>query len=268
MTHVDDRTYSRLLDGSLDPGEARAFGRHLLAPCDACEAVIGNAPADALDGRVDAALTALAPVRAHEAGNDLEWQRIARRIQATTRPRRPVRQLLAIAAVFTAIAGASLAVHSTREAGVRWDGVKGAAPARQWARLRFAVVRGGAEGRSRIAKGVTGERVAPRDRLQFQVELGRAAEVALVRVGEGEAPELIFLERLGAGTTTLSMGAEPAAVALDGLWGRQRFAVVAGPPPLDPVRAVAAAAALGGASAPGAAASEGVAVDAVEVDVR
>ncbi len=263
MTHVDERSYAQLLDGSLDPVEARAIRRHLLEPCAACEAVIGNAPVDGLDARVDAALAAFAPVRAHEAGNDVEWQRIVRKTRAAKAPRGHVRQALAIAAVLTAVAGASIAFHSVRDAGATWDGVKAAAPARPWARLRFAVVRAG-DGGSRIAKGVTGERVAARDRLQFQVDLGRAAEVALVRVGEGESPELLFLDRLGAGTTTLSMGTAPAAVALDGLSGRQRFAVVAGPPPLDPTRAAAA----GAASAGGADAPEGLAIDAVEVFVR
>jgi hypothetical protein len=133
-------------------------------------------------------------------------------------------------------------------------------------RLRFVVV----DPRGALAKGVAGETVPPTARLAFEVEVGRAADVALVRAGPGAAPEVFYRARLAAGRAQVAAEGRPAAYPLDGLEGTQRFAVVASEEGLAPERLAAAARALAppariAADAPG---LDGLSLDVVEVTVR
>jgi hypothetical protein len=258
--HLDERTYGRILAGDLDPALARALAAHLEGDCEACEAFLAaREDADFLDGAVDRALQATGSPPAGAAGNDLEYARIRRSAHPPARRRLRAGPALAAAA---AVAMAGLAgLYLWSRAPPAWDGEKGAAPGGVPARLRFVVVDGAA-----LEKGVSGQRVPASAGLAFEVELGRAAEVALVRVGDAGAADVFFHGRLGSGRSEIAAGGRPAAYPLDGLSGAQRFVLVASDTPLAPERA-ARAAASPAAPAEGAA-REGLSLDQVEVIVR
>lgn len=262
--HLSQETYRRLLDGTLPPHEARALAEHLAADCPECEELLAQrTEADALDGRVDRALAALA---AGEAGNDLEFDRIQRRIAASAAARRrPSRTWSLAAAALVLVASVSILEWADRRAATSpgWDGEKGFATRAVPVRLRFLVL----DPAGGIEKGVAGEAVHAGARLQFEVELGRAADVALVRVPARGAPEVFLRERLGSGRTTVSVDGRPAAYPLEGLAGPQRFLAIASPEPLDERGVVAAAQALAPPArlSPDAAGLEGLSLDGVEV---
>ncbi|HTN51601.1 MAG TPA: hypothetical protein VML50_04305 [Anaeromyxobacter sp.] len=275
MSHLTETRYRQLLAGDLPPEEARALARHLEGPCDECEAfLVDRQQADRLDGRVEAALTGLSAGRA-AAGNDLEFQRILRRVvagdgaEAQTRPRVRRSRLLALAAV-VALAGVAGLVLGIQRAPPAWDGAKGMGRQAAPVRLRFLVLSPGPAGAPALEKGISGQAVEAAASLSFEIELGRPAEVALVRVPARGAPELFFRRKLGAGRTAVSVDGRPAAYPLGELAGPQRFVAVAGAPPLDPGRALAAAAAAGPAARGGAEPEgpEGISTDSVEVIVR
>ena len=269
VTHLTAATYQGLLRGDLRSEEARALARHLEEPCRTCEAFLADLPAaDGLDGRADAALGALGPGGAP--GNDLEFARIERRLrQGSGARRRPVR-LLAGAAAAVLLAGlAGLLLPRGQVERPAWDGIKGEARAMP-ARLRFLVVAPDAGGRPGLEKGVPGQAVSDRASLQFEVEIGRAASAAIVRVSAREAPEVVWKERVGTGRTTVSLGGRPAAYSLSGLSGVQRFVLLASEEGLDAARLDAAARALA-PPAPASAKSralEGLSLDLLEVEVR
>lgn len=273
MTHLTKESYRRLLGGELPAKEAGDLARHLDDDCPICERFLAEAPeADALDGRVDAALTALAPPGAGDAsgaGNDLEFARIRRRVADAPARRMPRRAFgLAVAAGLLVAGFASLVVpRAGLETRQGWDGEKGRAGSAARAiplRLRFLVIAPG----DAMQKGVSGQSVPHDASLSFELELGRAAEVALVRVPAQGAPELVWKAALGAGRSELTVGGRPAAYPLSELQGRQRFALVAASGRLDEARALAAA--TGRAAAAGRDDGEdlGLSVDAVEVVVR
>jgi hypothetical protein len=274
VAHLTDPTYTQLLAGILPPAEARDLARHLEVGCEACEAFLASRPvADAVDGQVDAALSALAV--AHSAGNDLEFRRILLRLDAepAIRPgfvRRAGARLVAVAAILAIAGTASVVLRARTAAPPAWDGEKGSAPQIIPLRLRFVVVSPGAAGAPGLQKGVSGQAVPAAASLEFELELGRGAEVALVRVPAQGAPEVIFREPLHAGRTDLTIGGLPGVYPLSGLSGPQRFIAMASPARLDPARLERAAAAL----APPARASadlpalDGLSLDVVEVLVR
>ena len=96
-------------------------------------------------------------------------------------------------------------------------------------RLRFLVVEG-----TELRRGAPGDRVPASARLQFEVELGRPAHVAIARVGPDAAVDVFFTGSLGAGEALVTLDGRPAAYGLDGLGGRQRFVAVASEAPLGP----------------------------------
>jgi hypothetical protein len=272
MVHLDEETYRRLLAGTLPPDEARAAAEHLEGDCAACEAFLASrTEADAIDGRVDAALARAGP---GEAGDDLEFGRIARRLGTAPPARAPapgLRRWVIPAAAAVLVAG--LAALQLRPGDRRdgdggpargWTGEKGAAAALQ-VRLRFLVIETDGE----IEKGVGGERVAPQARLQFEIDVDRPADVALVRVPARGAPELVLHERLGAGRTAVSVDGRPAVFPLDGLSGPQRFVVIAAEGGLDPARVedVSRSLAPPGPMRRETGGLEGLSLDAVEVTV-
>jgi hypothetical protein len=106
--------------------------------------------------------------------------------------------------------------------------------------------------------------------LQFEIEAGRQAHVALLRVPPRGAPETIWSEPVPAGRTVVTLDGRPAAYPLAGAEeGAQRFVLVASDGRLDPSRAAAAAAALAPARAtPELPSAEGLTFDWVEVEVR
>jgi hypothetical protein len=267
--HLDDRTYRELLAGTLRPDLARELARHLDGACERCERFLAERPgADALDARADAALARLAP--GGGSGNDVEFARILRAAAEPPRRRRPLAPALAAAAavLVAGLAGLYLA-HGTRSEQSAWNGVKGSAREGVPLRLRFLVVEGGG-GAPALEKGVSGQAVPPAASLQFQLDLGRAADVALVRVPPHGEPEVFFRERLGSGRVDVGLGGAPAAYPLAQLAGPQRFVAVASDEPISPDRIARAASAL----APPARVSsdlpglDGLSLDVVEVNVR
>jgi hypothetical protein len=275
--HLTQETYRRLLEGALSPSEARALAEHLASDCPCCEELLeagGRAGADPLDGRIDRALAGLTAARVADAGNDLEFERIQRRLAgearhgepeaARPRHRRAWGAAAAAALVLVASAGALEWARAPRSgsASASWTGEKGRARAVP-VRLRFLVL----DPAGGIEKGVEGEAVRAGARLQFEIELGSAADVALVRVPAAGAPEVFLRERLGSGLTTVSVGGRPAAYPLEGLAGAQRFVAIASPDTLDERGIDAAAQALAPPARPDAAALLGLSLDAVEVEV-
>lgn len=261
--HLDPDAYRGLLAGTLAPARARALAGHLDRGCEACEAFLAALPPDALDGRVDAALTALAPAGPAEAGSDLELARIRRAL--APRRRLGAGRLAALAAALALAAGVAFQVAHRRGAERAWDGVKGA-PAAVAARLRFAVVEGGEAG-LRLDRGASGMVLPASARLAFRVEAGGPAHLALLRVGGGER-EVIWRGRAErAGALDVSEAGRPAAYPLQGLAGAQRFVLVAGARPLDEADLAAAARAVPGPAA-SALPGEPLTLDFVEITVR
>ncbi|GEJ56422.1 hypothetical protein [Anaeromyxobacter diazotrophicus] len=264
--HLDRDTYRRLRAGALEPARARALAEHLERSCDACEAFLAALPPDALDGAVDAALGALAPAPAEEAGGDLEFARVRRALGGRWRPG-PAR-LVAIAAAVALVAGVGVQVARLRAVHDRaWSGEKGA-PFGVPARLRFAVVEGAGEA-PRLERGRSGAVLPQAARLAFRAEVGGPTFLALVHAGGGEL-EVVWRGRAErAGALDLAEGGRAAAFPLQGLAGAQRFSLVASARPLaDAELAAAARAAAEPGPAMAAVPGEPLSVDAVEVTVR
>jgi hypothetical protein len=264
--HLDERTYRDLLAHRLPPAEARALARHLEGACDECEAFLAGRPADLVDGEADRALALMTPVPA--LGNDLEYARIRRLARPSAGGRPGRRRLVAIAAAAVVVSAGVAGLLAGRERHPVWDGEKGMVHTAVPARLRFVVLE--AAGDRALEKGVSGEPVSATARLAFEVELGRAADVALVRVGARGAPDVFYRQRLGSGRTAVSIAGRPAAYPLAGLGGPQRFVLVASEGPLTPGRIAAAATSLAPPArvSPDAPALDGLSLDVVEVVVR
>lgn len=273
MTHLTERSYRLLLQGSLPPAEARVLARHLEEACDACEELLASHPAaDAVDGRVDEALAALVPAGAR--GYDLEFARIERRLREgrISAPRRRLAGLLpaALAAAVLAAGVAGLVAPRGGSERAGWDGAKGARPGGIPVRLRFLVLSPTPGGAPALEKGVSGQPVRSAASLQFEVESARAAHVALVRVPAQGAPEVFWDDTVGEGRRQVAVDGRPAAYPLADLAGRQRFVLVASDEPLDQDRVARAAAALAPPArlAPDRPGLEGLSLDVVEVEVR
>jgi len=276
MMHLTEQNLRQLLDGSLDPAEARMLGEHLAGDCETCEAMLAaRSAADPADGVVDRALSRLAPPGPAEQGNDLEYARIRRRLGGKRRSgaARALR-LGALAAAVLAVGGVTLKVAwlDRVERRPAWDGVKGMAPQAIPVRLRFLVVHPADTGRfPELEKGASGAVLDPLSALQFQVEMARPGYATLVRVGPAGDLDLFWQERLAqAGSADVSLGGRPAAYPLAGLAGRQRILLLASPEPLTRERVAAAARALAPPAriAPESPALEGLSIDVVEVTVR
>jgi hypothetical protein len=256
--HLDERTYMALLGGTLPPGEARLLADHLARPCDACEAFLATRPADGLDGAADALLARALPAEAPR--NDLARARVLKAAGVHDR-RRHVLPAIAIAATVAVAGVAGLLVRPAFQRPA-WDGEKGAAAMPVPLRLRFLVLTPGDGGPPGIERGVSGQQVPADASLQFQLELGRAAEVALLRAG-ASGGEVFFRGRLGPGATVVQVDGRPAAYPLAALSGAQRFVAVASEAPLEPsdLARAASAAATAGEGPP-------ISLDVVEVTVR
>jgi len=279
--HLSDVTYRPLLRSSLPPAAARPLSVHLARECDICEGwLLARPAADGLDGMVDASLASLAPAgEAAGTGHDIEFARIMARVrapaargspgpQARPAPPAPRRRAGPAVALAASVLLAGLAGLLWTKAGPRpqpWDGLKGAAAEAVPLRLRFLVLTPVAGGAPGIEKGVPGQEVPADASLQFQVELGRPAEVVLIRTGAGGTYDVFFRARLPAGRSAVSVGGQPAAYPLSTLAGPQRFLALASERPIEPAD-VGRAAALGAAARLG----EGqvISLDQVEVQVR
>jgi hypothetical protein len=252
--HLDERTHAALLQGILSPPDAHELSAHLRAGCDLCEAFLARrARADGADGRVDRALAALATgagAGVASGSSEAEFRRIEAGLARAAGPgragasRRGFRPLAAAAAILAVAGVAALVARTPGRAGPEpaWDGVKGEAGAVP-VHLRFAVVTGAGDATG-IRPGASGEVVPAAGGLRFEVDLGRAAHVAVVRLGPGSA-EAVWEADAGPGSTPVTLGDRPAVYRLEGLGGPQRFVAVASDAPLPP-EALARAAAAGG----------------------
>jgi hypothetical protein len=257
-THLDPDLLARLRAGALDGAEARRLADHLAGDCDICDAFLASrTEADGLDGAVDAALLALAPTT--EAGNDLEWARIRRRLGGA----RPPRRLAALAVAALALVMAGVGILKGREQSRDWDGVKGSQGAAAPVRLRFSVV---PPGQAALERGASGDTLPAGASLLFRAEVGAPAELALLRVDRG-GREVVWEGRAAAaGTVDVDIGGKPATYPLRDLSGPQRFALLAAPR-LDRGLVEAALGALG-ANRFSEAAALPLSMDVVEVTVH
>jgi hypothetical protein len=264
VMHLTDAIYRALLAGTLPPKEARELAAHLSGDCESCERFLAEfGVADGLDGLTDAAIAAALPP-ASESGNDLEYARIQRALR--TGGRQPRRRLLgaAIAASLFITGSAGVVVYQLRArtpTGVEWDGVKGNDPRPIPVRLRFLRL---------DAAGTVGDSADQGSSLLFEVETGRPADVALLRVATGGGVELIWRSRVSGGRTQVTVGGKPAAFPLASLSGPQRFVLLAGNGGMEESRAVRAAAAVAPPNRikPEAPSLDGLSVDVVELFVR
>lgn len=262
--HLTAATYTALLDRTLPGAEARALADHLAAGCDPCELFLSSRPsADRLDGEVDRLLGAL-PASQAGRGDDLEFARICRALASRDARRASRRRRVAGLAAAAALAVAGVAALLHRPAGPDgWDGQKGAGAQVVPLRLRFLVLHPGPGPGPDLEKGISGQAVPAGASLQFQVELGREADVVLARAAAGVV-EPFFHARLPAGRTVVSVSGQPAAYPLARLAGPQRFLALAGEQAIEPPdveRAARSAAATAGPGQP-------ISLDVIEVHVR
>jgi hypothetical protein len=268
MMHLDPRTYSGLLAGTLPPGEARVLSEHLSGDCETCERFLaGMAAADGLDGRSDAAIVGAFPPPLVP-GGEREHARIQRRLRGSSAPRRRLLVPIAIAASLVMAGVAGMLVQRagrTVPSSAGWDGVKGteARPIR----VRLRAVQLDTTGSAAPLRA--GESLDPSARLLFEVEAERGADVALVHLPASGGAEIVWRSRVASGRTVLTTGGRAAAYPLAGLAGAQRFAVLAAEGGLDDARVARVTSALARPGALGdAPALAGVSVDLLELSVR
>jgi hypothetical protein len=269
VMHLTEATYRALLAGSLPRKEARDLAAHLSDDCEACEQFLADrSVADGLDGLADAAMAgALPPDRAM--GSDLEYARIQRALRAgASRPRRwPFRAAVAASLFITGTAGiVAWQLRAHAPASVAWDGVKGTDARPIPVRLRYLRL----DAAGAVEKGLSGEAADPRTSLLFEVETGRPADVALLRVAAGGGVELIWRSRVSGGRTQVTVAGRPAAFPLASLSGPQRFVLLAGEGGIEEARAARAAAAVAPPNRiqPEAPPLDGLSFDVVELLVR
>lgn len=265
--HLDPHRLRKLLAGQLERESCRALSEHLLDPCQECEELLaGGDRVGPLDVAADLALARAAPGLP---GNDLEFARIRRAVEARPRASRPWR-LAGVAAAAVLVAAGGLAWLQLRSRPRSdWEGVKGLAEPAP-VRLRFAVVRPGAPGQAPVVeKGQPGSVVARGASLLFQFDLAQPADVALVRLGPDGQGELVYHQRHEKpGTVDVSLGGRPAAYPLAELSGVQRFVLVAGPEPMSSQQALEAARTLQAGAAVGRGKPAALSSDLLEVKVE
>lgn len=250
--HLTPELWRRLCVGERGADAAR-LAAHLREPCEACEVAIAAAGSDPFDGAVDLTLASLGPGRA---GNDLEFERIRRRL---ARPSRRVALGAAAAGVFVLVGTAVIARVAwppTQGTGEKGEGVQGEVE------VSFVVATPAAGAQPRLEKGVPG-RSYPCDRdVLVRYRTTQPGFATVIRLGaDGSVDVLAHGVRVDAGEHDVGAEGTPAGYRLAGLTGRQRFAVLVAAQPM-PVRDLLALAQGGSIGAAGA-----VARAAVELDV-
>ncbi len=268
--HLTNDNLERLLAGRATASEARALGDHLDYPCPRCEAVLARHGGAELEALADRALSGIEEPTAEERGNDIEYARIRRAVQAAPalRPARRWIPAVAAAAVLLVAGGVGLELARDRARDDRWDGVKGmgqplANPVA--VRLSAAAVSGGPGSTARVWHVVGGDELPASAALQLRVEVGAPADVAIARIGPDGRADLFWHERAPtAGTVTVTAGGRPAAYPLQSLGGPQVFVALASRGRLTPERIRAVS---GGVIGTAQAVTGGVSPDGVSVDV-
>ncbi len=275
MMHLTQNTQRLLLDGRLDPAQARALAAHVETGCSVCESALSASRADGLDGMVDVALTRLAPVDPADAGNDLEFARIRRHARS---PRRVAWRGLGMGALAAGLAamvvGGVLLVRGRSTTEYRWDGVKGVVPPAAAATVRLSavsVLAGRGEDPPLLRKVGSGDLLPGEAVLQIQLEVGGASELALARVGRSGAVELFWQGRSTEAGKVLLLAADgrPAGYPLAELSGPQRLVAVASERRLTERQATAVAGAVAsGRPAEGFVRPQRISVDVLEFTIR
>jgi hypothetical protein len=241
--HLDPKTYAGLLAGTLPPAEARALAEHLAGDCEPCERFLAERDrADELDGLGDAAIDRAFPPR-RMPDDALAFARLRRRLRSATGGRRWVRAAGAIAASLLVVGVAGLLLHRRQPSAppsAAWDGVKGAEVRAPLVRLGLARL----DDRGEATRVSSGEPLDRSAKLVFELELDRAADVALARVQPGGDVELLWRSREAAGRTVLGRAGQVSAYPLASHLGPQRFVVVASEGAVDGARLNAALAAF------------------------
>jgi hypothetical protein len=273
--HLTQHTQRLLLDGRLDPAEARTLAAHLETGCSICESALSASRADGVDGMVDVALTRLAPLDPSDAGNDLEYARIRRRARS---PRRVAWRGLGMGALaaglVVAVAGGLLLVRGRAVTEPRWDGVKGVVPTAAAPPVRLSavsVLAGRGEDPPFLRKVGRGDLLPDEAILQFQLEVGGASELALARVGRSGEVELFWQGRATEAGKVLLLAADgrPAGYPLAELSGPQRLVAVASVRRLTERQATAVAGAVAaGRPAEGFVRPQRISVDVLEFTIR
>ena len=211
MSHLDAQTYAALLD---DPARVDAALRaHLFSDCPRCaDFLAAQTTADALDGRVDAALLRKVPRSA-----------IPLAEAARLFPSRRVVPRGALAAVAGLVLALGVGVGLGRRSPVRFadDGIKGV----ETLTVASSFVIVSPEGAAR--RGVSGGVVAGRSALAVRVELSDPARVSLVREGADGTDVLLANAPMERGAHDLAQGTTPVGIPLQGLVGLQHVKVVA-----------------------------------------
>ncbi len=255
--HPDARTHAALQAGELRPDEARALSELLEGACAQGEPYLtAQMNVDPLDGLTDAVIARALPAVGGE-GNDLEFARIERALRRAAKRWRRTIAPAAIAASLLLAGVAGIVANQERERSLgvsAWDGTKGHELRAIPVRLRFLKLEPGGQ----FDKGISGDTVSASSSLIFEVEAGRAADLALARVSPGGAAEIVWRQRVAAGPTQVAVDGRPAAYPLSGLAGAHRFVLIASDAELDDAHARSAAAAL--------APPRGLADDAPELD--
>ncbi|MBI5543691.1 MAG: sigma-70 family RNA polymerase sigma factor [Deltaproteobacteria bacterium] len=268
--HLDAEAWGHLMRGSRFPGEA-ALAAHLSAGCPACERFLVRLQGvDGLDGEVDSALVAVAPLR--PARNDSEFELAMRRLHLDLRVsglamadvgrHRPSKALpLALAG---ALAFAGLGVLTLQRLPRREHR---ASPGPPEVALSFSVVSRGMA-RDTGEQGRAGATYQEQRLVFLRYDVSVPAFVTLLRLGPmGRAEVLSQQGRVGSGTHALRVNGEPVGVSLHGFVGRNRFIAVASDAPLsaESLRALLSAIPESGARASSTLDGAGVAVFEIEV---
>lgn len=226
MRHLDEESYAALL---ASPSRVDAALRaHLFTDCARCaEFLAARTTADALDGRVDAALLRKVPA------SPVPFEQRPRRLRAALGRARGV--LAACAGLLLALGiGWGLGSRSGRRSFE--EGIKGeTTPALA---TSFVVVSPGGQ----VSRGQAGATYPRGAALSVRVELGADALVSIVRRGGDGAEVLLRNAPYGRGVHDLAQGGTPLGIPLQGLCGLQRVTVAASARPLSEAQVQQAAA--------------------------
>ncbi|MFH1469631.1 MAG: hypothetical protein ABIO70_34920 [Pseudomonadota bacterium] len=242
MIHLDAERIAALLDGSLDPAEARALAGHLAEDCPTCGAAVeaGGLTLDTLLRLAEAAEAT--PVALEDEDRADLWRDIAAGLpEPAAVPRRtPWRRPLGAAVALLAVAAATLLFVLPNHGPGRIKGVHDGDPSPPEVSLRVVAGRAGADGFVLDHRVAAGEVLPRATTLLFELETDRiAARYLFVLDGEGRVTQLApppgavpTVEP--AGSRRVGQGEDWVALGLDDMQGPLVLVAAASVVPLDP----------------------------------
>jgi hypothetical protein len=220
MRHLDAAAMREL--EAREPAAVAYFASHLASPCEACETFLVT-HADALDGRTDALLLALAPERPQATGApEVPLRATPKRRRFTPPPGRYwgwMAGALAASVLMAVLVPRVKGPASTPDS--EWNGQKG--PGR--ISLELAVVARATDGGLRRLD--PGDAVAPDEVLLLRYHATESGTALLYQLRGGGAPELLGRFPLEAGTHDLEGPEGLAGVSLETDEGPLTVALVA-----------------------------------------